>query len=505
MEINQLFGKAKKRMTISAIPTLTKEQCSPAYSVTVRIQITNAPGRFASVLQLIGEAHGSVAEITLIKGTFSYTLRDVTINTRSEEHAAEIVSLLARTPFCSLVAWQDDTFVLHRGGVLEVQPKVPVKNAETLARLYTPGVARVCTAIKNDPESVYAHTTKGNTVAVITDGTAVLGLGDIGPKAALPVMEGKAALFKQFAGVDAVPICLSVTDVDEVVSVVKAMSTSFGGINLEDISAPRCFEIEERLQRELDIPVFHDDQHGTAVVVLAALMNAAKLVGKPFESLKVVVCGFGAGGVACTKMLIEAGVRRVVPCDSRGIVYKGRPYGMNSMKEALVEQILEQPQEGTIADALVGADVFVGVSRPGSVSLDMIKAMAPDPIVFVLANPVPELLPHELVGIARVVATGRSDYANQVNNALCFPGIFRGALACHARQITSQMKIAAAEAIAGLIAPSELREDYIIPSIFDPLVAEAVEKRVVEAAHRDGVARTRVRDVTMIENAHRPL
>jgi malate dehydrogenase (oxaloacetate-decarboxylating) len=492
-------------MDYAAIPSVSKEQCSPAYSVTVRIQIANAPGRFASVLQLIGEAHGSVAEITLIKGTFAYTLRDVTINTRNEEHAAEIVSLLARTPLCSLIAWQDDTFVLHRGGVLEVHPRVPVRNAEALARLYTPGVARICTAIKNDPESVYAHTTKRNTVAVVTDGTAVLGLGDIGPKAALPVMEGKAALFKQFAGVDAVPICLAVSEVEDVINAVKAISPGFGGINLEDISAPRCFEIEERLQRELDIPVFHDDQHGTAVVVVAALMNAARLVGKPFESLKVVVCGFGAGGVACTKMLIEAGVRRVVPCDSRGIVYKGRPYGMNPMKEKLVDQIIEQQGEGTIADALVGADAFVGVSRPGSVSVEMIKRMAPDPIVFVLANPVPELLPHELAGIARVVATGRSDYANQVNNALCFPGIFRGALSCHARQITPRMKIAAAQAIASLIAPGALREDHIIPSIFDPLVAETVEQRVIEAAHQDGVARTRVRDATMIEGAHRPL
>jgi malate dehydrogenase (oxaloacetate-decarboxylating) len=366
-------------------------------------------------------------------------------------------------------------------------------------------VARVCTAIANDPDSAYIHTIKGNAVAVITDGTAVLGLGDLGPAAAMPVMEGKAVLFKKFANIDAYPICLDTKDPDEIVKVVKMISPGFGGINLDDISAPRCFEIEQRLNDELDIPVFHDDQHGTAVVVLAALMNAARLVGKKFSDLRVVISGFGAGGVACTQLLAHAGVKNIIPCDTNGIVYRGRPNGMNPVKEKIIQYTNPEDIRGTIADALKGADVFIGVSKPGSVTAGMIKHMAVDPIVFALANPVPELLPHELKGIARVVATGRSDYANQVNNVLCFPGIFRGALDCHAREITQGMKMAAAEAIASCVSPASLSETNIIPGVFDPAVTPRVAQMVIEAAVRDGVARARVRASARLQSAHVPV
>jgi malate dehydrogenase (oxaloacetate-decarboxylating) len=354
---------------------------------------------------------------------------------------------------------------------------------------YTPGVARVCEAIHDDPEKVFTLTIKKNTVAIVTDGTAVLGLGDIGPAAAMPVMEGKAMLFKEFGGINAFPICLGTKDPDEIVRTVKAISTAFGGINLEDISAPRCFEIEERLKKELDIPVFHDDQHGTAVVVLAALINALKIVGKQMSEIKVVVNGVGAAGVACTKIIMHAGVTNVIGCDQNGALYRGRKEHMNSIKEWYADHTNPNEERGTLHDVIKGADVFFGLSVPGVLGVEDLTKMAAKPIVFAMANPTPEIMPEDAAPYAAVMATGRSDYPNQINNVLCFPGIFRGALACRARTINEEMKLAAAHAIAGIISETELHPEYIIPSVFDKRIGEAVAAAVEEAAYQTHVAR----------------
>jgi malate dehydrogenase (oxaloacetate-decarboxylating) len=378
---------------------------------------------------------------------------------------------------------------MHLGGKIEVVSKSPLKTRADLSMAYTPGVARVCEAIYKDPEKAFTLTIKKNTVAVVSDGTAVLGLGDIGPAAAMPVMEGKAMLFKEFAGVDAFPICLSTKDPDEIVRTVKMISTAFGGINLEDISAPRCFEIEERLKEELDIPVFHDDQHGTAVVVLAALINALKIVGKKMDEIKVVVNGVGAAGVACSKIIMAAGVTNIIGCDQHGVLYRGRRENMNWVKEWYAENTNPNDERGTIHDAIKGADVFLGLSVPGVIGVEDLKKMAKDPIVFAMANPTPEIMPEEAEPYVAVMATGRSDYPNQINNVLCFPGIFKGALACRASQINEEMKVAAAHAIAGIITDEELHPDYVVPSVFDKRVAEAVSREVEEAAYRTGVAR----------------
>jgi malate dehydrogenase (oxaloacetate-decarboxylating) len=378
---------------------------------------------------------------------------------------------------------------MHIGGKIEVTSKAPLKTRDDLSMAYTPGVARVCEAIHRDPEKAFTLTIKKNTVAVVTDGTAVLGLGDIGPAAAMPVMEGKAMLFKEFAGVDAFPICLSTKDPDEIVRTIKNIATAFGGINLEDISAPRCFEIEDRLKEELDIPVFHDDQHGTAVVVLAALINALKIVGKRMEDIKVVVNGVGAAGVACSKIIMAAGVQNIVGCDQQGALYRGRTEHMNWVKDWYARNTNPDNEQGTVHDAMKGADVFMGLSAPGVITTDDLQKMASEPIVFAMANPTPEIMPEEAEAYVAVMATGRSDYPNQINNVLCFPGIFRGALACRASRINEEMKLAAAHAIAGIISDNELHPDYIIPSVFDRRVAEAVARDVEEAAYQTGVAR----------------
>jgi malate dehydrogenase (oxaloacetate-decarboxylating) len=354
---------------------------------------------------------------------------------------------------------------------------------------YTPGVARVCEAIRRDPEKAYTLTIKKNTVAVVSDGTAVLGLGDIGPAAAMPVMEGKAQLFKEFGGVDAFPICLNTKDPHEIVETVKIISVAFGGINLEDISAPRCFEIEDRLKNELDIPVFHDDQHGTAVVVLAALINALKIAGKKIAEIKVVVNGIGAAGVACSKIVMAAGVKNLVGCDTSGALYEGRSENMNWVKDWFARNSNPEKEKGTIHDVIRGADVFLGLSVPGVIDQNDLKSMAKDPIVFAMANPTPEIMPEDAEGLVAVMATGRSDYPNQINNVLCFPGIFRGALNCRASRINEAMKLAAAKAIAGIIGETELHPDYIIPSVFDRRVGEAVARAVEAAAYKSRVAR----------------
>jgi malate dehydrogenase (oxaloacetate-decarboxylating) len=382
---------------------------------------------------------------------------------------------------------------MHLGGKIQVTGRVAVKTRDDLSMAYTPGVARVCMAIHHDPEKAYTLTIKQNTVAVVSDGSAVLGLGDIGPNGAQPVMEGKALIFKEFAGVDAFPLCLNTKNVDEIVMIVKAIAPVFGGINLEDISAPRCFEIEERLQRDLDIPVFHDDQHGTAVVVLAALINALKVVGKKLPDARIVFTGAGASGIATAKLLMLEGARHIIGCDRAGAIYRGRKENMNPMKQWFAEHTNPEGVRGSAGDALKGADVFIGLSSPGVVSLKDIQTMNRDPIVFAMANPTPEIMPEEAGPYVRVMATGRSDYPNQINNSCCFPGFFRGLLDVRARGVNDEMKLAAAHALASIVSDSERNEEYITPSMFDPRVVSTVAAAVSEAAIRTGVARKTTR------------
>ena len=379
----------------------------------------------------------------------------------------------------------------HRewGGKIEVVSRAPITNRAELAVAYTPGVAEPCLEISKDVDLSYVYTRRANLVAVVTDGTAVLGLGDIGPEAGMPVMEGKCALFKTFGGVDAFPLCVRSKDVDDIVKTVALIAGSFGGINLEDISAPRCFEIEKRLKEVCDIPVFHDDQHGTAVVTMAAMLNALKLVGKKLSDISVVVNGSGAAGIAITKLLMSKGLKNVVLCDRKGAIYKGRE-GLNDIKKEMAEISNLEMKKGGLADVVKGADVFIGVSAPGSLTQDMVKSMAKDAIIFAMANPVPEIMPDEaLAAGAKIVGTGRSDFPNQINNVLAFPGIFRGALDVRAKDINDEMKIAAAEAIAAVIPDDKLTQDNIIPDSFDPHVRDAVANAVKEAAIRTGVAR----------------
>ncbi|HLL73810.1 MAG TPA: malic enzyme-like NAD(P)-binding protein [Pyrinomonadaceae bacterium] len=462
---------------------------SASYTSTLRVKLTNRPGTLGELTTAIGRAGGDIGAIDIVSASRGSMVRDITFTAGSLDHVREIVEAVKHVDGVEVVNVSDRTFLMHLGGKIEVTSKMPLKTRSDLSMAYTPGVARVCEAIHRDPEKAFTLTIKRNTVAVVSDGTAVLGLGDIGPAAAMPVMEGKAMLFKEFAGVDAFPICLSTKDPDEIVRTVKTISTAFGGINLEDISAPRCFQIEERLKEELDIPVFHDDQHGTAVVVLAALINAVKLVGKRMEDLKVVVNGTGAAGVACTKIIMAAGVRNVVGCDQTGALYRGRKEHMNWIKDWYAQNTNPDNEQGTVHDVMRGADVFFGLSAPGVINADDLKKMNPDPIVFAMANPIPEIMPEEAEPHVAVMATGRSDYPNQINNVLCFPGIFKGALACRASRINEEMKLAAAHAIASLIADDELHPEYIIPSVFDKRVADTVSRHVEDAAHASGVAR----------------
>lgn len=397
---------------------------------------------------------------------------------------------------------REEALHMHRvnKGKLETVSKVEVKTAKDLSLAYSPGVAEPCKEIFEAPEMVYEYTMKGNTVAVVSDGTAVLGLGNIGPEAAMPVMEGKAVLFKSFAGVDAFPICLNTTDVDKIVETVKLMEPTFGGVNLEDIAAPNCFEIEERLKREMNIPIFHDDQHGTAIVTVAGLINALKLAGKSLSEIKVVTNGAGAAGIAIVKLLIEYGVREIIMCDSKGAIYEGRPMGMNAIKDQIAQVTNRNKVSGNLNEIIGGADVFIGVSVAGGLTAENVKRMNPDPIIFAMANPMPEIMPDEAKNAgALVIGTGRSDFPNQVNNVLAFPGIFRGALDVRATQINEEMKMAAVEAIVSLVRPEELNPDYVIPGPFDPRVAPAVAAAVAKAAMESGVARINV-DPELVKN-----
>ncbi|MCI0849475.1 MAG: NAD-dependent malic enzyme [Chloroflexi bacterium] len=458
------------------------------YTLTIRVQYKNSPGMLGAIASTIGDAGGDIGGVDLERTNSRSIVRDITIGARDDEHGRYILDKVRRLKGVTVRSVSDPTFMVHMGGKIEIRNKTPVTGRADLSRVYTPGVARVCMAIARDPESAWSLTIKKNTVAVVTDGTAVLGLGDIGPIAALPVMEGKAMLFKEFGQVDAWPICLDTKDVDEIVNTVKYLAPAFGGINLEDISAPRCFEIEERLKKELDIPVFHDDQHGTAVVVLAALMNAAKLVKKEMPDLKVVISGVGAAGIACAKIFLSVGITNIIGCDSTGAIYRGRKANMNPLKVWFSKNTNAGKLKGQLSDAIEGADLFLGVSRPDLLTEADVKKMNKDAIVFALANPDPEIRPEVAGPHVRVMATGRSDFANQINNVLCFPGLFRGVLDARAWDINEEMKIAAAHAIASSVAKRELSDEYIIPSVFNRKVFGRVARETAEAAYKSGAA-----------------
>ena len=455
---------------------------SSSFSLQIVIEIPNRPGSLASVMSTIASVGGSLGDISLLQRNLKFTQRELIVDTSSVRQADEIIDALESLPKVKVISFSDRTFAIHQGGKIVVNGKQPLRTQSDLAMAYTPGVGRICREIAEKPEEVYNLTVKKNMVAVVTDGSAVLGLGNLGGEAALPVMEGKALLFKEFAGVDAFPICLSTQDTEEIIETVKRIAPVFGGVNLEDIAAPRCFEIEARLRKELDIPVFHDDQHGTAIVVLAALYNALKLVAKDLETVKIAINGAGAAGIAIAKLLKTAGATNIVLCDSKGIITQNRD-NLN-----LAKQEFATSEGGTLADALVDADVFLGVSAPGVVTPEMVAKMAKEPILFAMANPIPEIQPELIYEEVAVMATGRSDYPNQINNVLAFPGVFRGALDCRAKEITTNMYWSAAKAIASLVDPNELDREHIIPSVFDPSVAPAVAQAVIDAATKDGVA-----------------
>jgi malate dehydrogenase (oxaloacetate-decarboxylating) len=473
---------------------------SASYSVTVRLSITNRPGMLGRVAMAIGDAGGDIGAVDLVESTRDRIVRDITISSRDSGHGQQIVNRLKHLSGVRVVNTSDRTFLMHLGGKIEIHNKVPIRTRDDLSMAYTPGVARVCLAIHEDVQRAFSLTIKHNMVAVVTDGTAVLGLGDIGPEAALPVMEGKAMLFKEFAGVDAFPICLATKEPSKIVETVKYLAPAFGGINLEDIAAPRCFEIEKRLREDLEIPVFHDDQHGTAVVVLAALLNALRIVKKPWRRLRVVVTGVGAAGTATIKILQSSGIRDIVGVDEHGTLHRGRSRGMDFMKQWVAANTNPRQVKGTLSDAVRGADVFIGLSVPRILSVRDVKRMARDPIVFAMANPVPEIQPEEAERHVRVMATGRSDYPNQINNVLCFPGFFRGLLDSRARTVNDQMKLAAARALAACVSRGELSAEYIIPSVFNKTVAPAVAEGVARAAWETGAARRRRRyDVSVLK------
>lgn len=462
---------------------------SPSYSITIRAEIENRIGMFAQIATAISEAGGDLGSVDIVRAEKGKVVRDITVNARDEKHEREIVKLIKHINGVKVLRVMDRTFASHEGGKIEIHNKIPVRDRNDLSKIYTPGVARICRDIYENPEHAYRYTIKGNSVAIITDGTAVLGLGDIGPEASMPVMEGKSMIFKEFADIDAFPIALKTKDPEEIIATVKNISTAFGGINLEDISAPRCFEIEMRLREILDVPVIHDDQHGTAVVVLSALINVSRLLKRDIRKFKVVISGAGAAGMANALMLSKYGVKDLVVCDRTGTIYQGRRNNMNPYKKALAGMTNPRKIKGSISDALKGADVFIGLSAPGVITPDDIRKMSKEPVLFTLANPEPEISPEDALSLARVFATGRSDYPNQINNMLSYPGIFRGLLDVRARGVNEEIKFAAAKAIAYTVKDDELHEDYIIPSIFDRKVISAVAHAVADSARKTGLAR----------------
>ena len=461
---------------------------STQYSIALTVSLKNVPGVLGRLTTAIGEAGGNIFAIEGFVAKGPTLERTIVVNCSSVEHQQEIVDVVVDLTDVDVIDHYDRTFRMHEGGKVEVLPLCPVGDRDDLSMAYTPGVARVCSAIAEDESLADEYTIRKNTVAIVSDGTAVLGLGDIGPKAAMPVMEGKALLFKAFAGVDAFPICVDTTDPDEIIETVVRLAPTFGGINLEDIAAPGAFYIEEELKRRLDIPIFHDDQHGTAIVTLAGLQNALKVAGKQMADVSVVMSGVGAAGVAIGKILLGAGVGHLVGVDSKGAVFDGRQ-NLNSAKQWFAENTNQRGLQGTLSEVMVDADVFIGVSAPNILTPTDVESMAKDPIVFAMANPDPEIRPELVEGLVSVMATGRSDYPNQINNVLAFPGIFRGALDAKATDITENMKLAAAKAIADEVTSDELSATHIIPSVFDPAVSLHVAKVVAEAAIADGVTR----------------
>ncbi|MFV9504930.1 MAG: malic enzyme-like NAD(P)-binding protein [Oscillochloridaceae bacterium umkhey_bin13] len=460
-----------------------------AYTLTMRCQIENRPGMLGRLTTRIGEVGGDIGAIDLVRIEANHLVRDLTVRVQDERHGEELVAAINDLPGVLVLNVSDRVFLAHLGGKLAMHSKVPLKSRDDLSLAYTPGVARVCRAIADDLSKVFNYTWKGNSVAVVSDGSAILGLGNLGPEAAMPVMEGKAILFKELAEIDAVPICLRSQDPDLIVQTVEQIAPSFGGINLEDIAAPSCFLVEGRLQESLDIPVMHDDQHGTAVVVLAALRNALTVVGKRLNKVRAVVNGVGAAGTAIIRTLLEAGIGEVTAVDRHGILCEGDDRFQTTMQRIIASQTNREGRKGSLAVALRGADVFIGVSKGNILTAELVQSMAQDPIVFALANPIPEGDPEMLRRYARVVATGRSDQPNQINNVLSFPGIFRGALDVNAHAITSGMRLAAAEALAGVISPHEVSEEYLIPSVFNRSVVPMIATAVAQAAVNEGVAR----------------
>lgn len=462
-------------------------------SIILRVELQTEAVHFGQLITVITENGGDVIAIDVIQTGPNWTVRDITVTASEQLQLEAVTGAIKLLQGVKLVHVSDRTFLLHLGGKIEMKPKVPIQNRDDLSRVYTPDVARVCMAIHEKQENAYKLTIKRNTVAVVSDGSAVLGLGNIGPYAAMPVMEGKAMLFKQLADVDAFPICLDTQNTEEIIATIKNLAPAFGGINLEDISSPRCFEIEERLREELDIPVFHDDQHGTAVVLYAGLINALKVVGKSINEAKVVICGIGAAGIACSNILLAAGVRELIGVDREGALVSSTSYS-NPMWNWYAERTNPNRLTGSLHEIIEGADVFIGLSSGGVLKRGDVERMAPHPIVFVMANPTPEIHPDEIEDIAGVIATGRSDFPNQINNVLCFPGIFRAALDCQATTINEEMKLAASAAIASVVAPQELNKLYIIPSVFNQEVVRRIRTGVIEAAIRTGVARRMPRE-----------
>jgi malate dehydrogenase (oxaloacetate-decarboxylating) len=459
-----------------------------AFSIGLDCELDNVPGALGHLCTAIGDAGGNIGALDGFDIRGPVLRRTVVVHCRDEAHQLQIVEKVKNTPNIKLLDWWDRTFRMHENGKIQMFSTAPVRDKDDLSMAYTPGVARVCTAIQEDPSLSHKYTIRKNTVAIVSNGTAVLGLGDIGPEGAMPVMEGKALLFKEFGGVDGFPICINARTVDEVVDFVQRIAPTFGGINLEDIAAPECFEIEERLRASLDIPVFHDDQHGTAVVTLAALWNSLKITGKKMEDLSVVIAGVGAAGVAIGKILLNAGVGEVVGCDRAGAIYTGRGE-LNSAKEWFAQHTNQSRKMGTISDVMKGSDVFIGVSGPDLITAADVRSMAKNPLVFAMANPNPEIRPEQVDGLAAVMATGRSDYPNQINNVLAFPGIFRGALDANAYDITEGMKLAAAIAIAESVSDADLSPEFVVPSVFDKTIVERVAPAVAAAAVKDGVIR----------------